>query len=140
MSEAILLEPPLRYILDDLTFGFVQSFLRPAMIQLSQAAIDEIKRLQSRQHANKTFFRLGTEASGCAGLSYTLSFDPAINPDDQVFTCKGLSVLVSDRHLKYLTGLTVDYSEDLMGGGFRFHNPNAAQTCGCGNSFALEVS
>ncbi|WP_254565603.1 iron-sulfur cluster assembly accessory protein [Oscillatoria sp. HE19RPO] len=110
------------------------------MIQLSKAAVTEIKRIQSKQSNPNVWFRLGVETGGCAGWYYTMAFDEQCNPDDLICECDGVQVTVDSRFLDYLNGLTLDYSQDLMGGGFRFHNPKAAKTCGCGNSFSIVES
>ncbi|MEB3336261.1 MAG: iron-sulfur cluster assembly accessory protein [Leptolyngbyaceae bacterium] len=107
------------------------------MIHLSKAAIREILRLQSRNQTSGALFRLGVEANGCLGLSYTMGFDTVVSSTDQIYDCEGMSVLVNSQDLQYVRGLTLDYSEDLMGGGFRFDNPNSVQSCECGNSFAM---
>lgn len=108
------------------------------MIQLSKAAIGEITRLKTKhQNPGKALFRLGVQPSGCSGISYTLAFDETVKPEDQVYDCNGIRVVVDSQSLTYINGLTLDYSEDMMGGGFRFHNPNATQSCGCGNSFSV---
>ncbi|MBD2740699.1 iron-sulfur cluster assembly accessory protein [Coleofasciculus sp. FACHB-1120] len=107
-------------------------------MNLTQAAASEIKRLQSkRQNANAQFFRLAVQLGGCSGISYAFGFDAAVKPDDRLYECNSIAVLVDAQSLAYLNGLTLDYSEDLMGGGFRFYNPNAKESCGCGNSFSI---
>jgi iron-sulfur cluster assembly accessory protein len=106
------------------------------MIQLSDSATSEVLRLKARCSSPDLKLRLGVQASGCLGLSYSLNFDPTAHPDDCLWTTNGIQIVVSTLNLPYLDGLVIDYSEDLMGGGFRFHNPNTAQTCGCGVSFA----
>lgn len=106
------------------------------MIQISQAATREILRLSSRHQPHTSlFFRLGVESKGCCALSYTLNFESSIQPDDQLYSTESIQVVINTEQLKYLQGLILDYSEDLMGGGFRFHNPNAVQACSCGHSF-----
>jgi iron-sulfur cluster assembly accessory protein len=72
-------------------------------------------------------------------LEWTYQLRPAgvALASEVVVDCGALEVLVADSLLPYIQELTVDFSEDLMGGGFRFVNPQAAQTCGCGNSFSL---
>jgi iron-sulfur cluster assembly protein len=108
------------------------------MINLSQAAVEEIKRLQLRRQMPEARLRLGVKAGGCAALYYTIDFDQMTNLGDRVYDCSGISVIVDQQSLNSLQELTLDYSEDLMGGGFRFHNPNAIEHCGCGNSFRVE--
>jgi iron-sulfur cluster assembly accessory protein len=69
-----------------------------------------------------------------------MEFEQEYQPQDLIYECNGIQVVIAPANLPYIDGLTLDYSEDLMGGGFRFHNPNAIQTCGCGNSFAIATS
>jgi iron-sulfur cluster assembly accessory protein len=108
------------------------------MINLNKPAAIEVIRLKSKHSSPHALFRLGVESSGCCGLSYTMTFDETINPNDIVYESEGIKLVVDSQQLNYLDGLTLDYSEDLMGGGFRFHNPNASQNCSCGNSFAFK--
>lgn len=108
------------------------------MVQLSQTALDEVKRLRSKPtYRDASVLRIGVNAGGCSGWSYQLSFEAAAQPSDQVFNCGEIQVVVDPQSSQYLRGLTLDYTEDLMGGSFRFHNPNAHQTCSCGHSFGL---
>jgi iron-sulfur cluster assembly protein len=115
---------------------FVQTLVQ-TMIHFSQAAIGEVHRLKAKQHNLQAVLRLEVQPGGCSDLYYVLRFDDSIGPDDQVLESKGLSVVVDSQSLNCLSDLRVDYSEDLMGGGFRFHNPNATQSCGCGSSFSV---
>ncbi|WP_017315321.1 HesB/IscA family protein [Mastigocladopsis repens] len=115
------------------------------MIQLSHAAADEIRRLKSKQHPN-VLFRLAVKPGGCSGWYYDMSFNAALQSADGaeeppqggalVFDSQGIQVVIDAESLQYINGMTLDYSEDLMGGGFRFYNPQANATCGCGNSFS----
>ena len=109
------------------------------MIHLSKAAANEIRRLQSRRQNLDAQLRLGVQRGGCEDLYYTIDFDEVMKDGDRIYDCDGISVIVDEKSFKYITGLTLDYSEDLMGGGFRFHNPNAVESCGCGNSFRVEI-
>jgi iron-sulfur cluster assembly protein len=106
------------------------------MIHLSQAAVSEIGRIKSKQQPT-VLFRLAVKSGGCSGLFYDMSFDETIKIGDQVFDLAEIQVVIDAASLNYLNGLRVDYSEDLMGGGFRFHNPQAIATCSCGNSFSI---
>jgi iron-sulfur cluster assembly protein len=104
------------------------------MITLSPTAVAEINRLKARYPDPAACFRLGVQTAGCAGLSYEMAFGQAAEADRQ-FTLQGLPIAIAPQDLGHLTGLTIDYSEDLMGGGFQFQNPNASKSCGCGISF-----
>lgn len=109
------------------------------MIHLSYPAVSEIKRLLSKQLNPNILFRLRVETGGCSGLFYDMTFDEAVSQGDRVYDCAGIRVVVDAQSLNSISGLTLDYSEDLMGGGFRFHNPNAIASCSCGNSFSTSV-
>ena len=106
------------------------------MIYLSPAAINEIERLKSKQPSN-ILFRLRVKSGGCADWFYDLAFDTTVQPQDQVLELQNLCVIIDPESLNYINELSLDYSEDLMGGGFRFHNPKATSTCSCGNSFSI---
>jgi iron-sulfur cluster assembly protein len=106
------------------------------MIHLSPAAINEIGRLKSKQPSD-TLFRLRVKSGGCADLFYDLAFDATVQSQDQVLKLDDIRVVIDPESLNYITGLSLDYSEDLTGGGFRFHNPQATSTCSCGNSFSI---
>lgn len=109
------------------------------MITLSRAASEEIRRVQTQRRQQQAKLRLGVKPGGCAALYYTLDLDDTVAQSDRVYDCQGITVVVDEASLQYLTNLTLDYSEDLMGGGFRFHNPDAIETCGCGNSFRVKT-
>ncbi|MBW4560275.1 MAG: iron-sulfur cluster assembly accessory protein [Mojavia pulchra JT2-VF2] len=104
------------------------------MIHLSPAAANEIGRLKSKQPMN-VLFRLTVKPGGCSGWFYEMSFDEMVKVGDRVFDLNGIQLVVDPESLDCINGLRLDYSEDLMGGGFRFYNPQAITTCGCGNSF-----
>ncbi len=108
------------------------------MINLSQGAVTEFRRLMDEQNLPGAVIRIGVESGGCSGLQYSMDFDDAVRDDDTVFEQDGgLRVVVAQEELVYLDGLQVDFTKKLMGGGFRFENPNAARNCGCGTSFRV---
>ena len=107
------------------------------MIEISQTAIQEINRLRQKQAPNSVV-HIGLCSGGCLEWLYTLEFTEQVSSEDNVVECaNGIRVQIAKQAQPYLEGLKLDYSEDLMGGSFRFHNPNATQHCGCGNSFAI---
>jgi len=108
------------------------------MIKLSPAAAVEIKRMKSKHNSQKAFLRLGVIAGGCQDWVYTMELSDQMQESDKLYECEGMQVVVDAGGTEYIDDLTLDYSEDLMGGGFRFHNRKATQTCGCGNSFSIE--
>jgi iron-sulfur cluster assembly protein len=79
--------------------------------------------------------RVMVRAGGCSGFEYGMALERNPRPDDTVAEHSGVKVVVDANSLKYLDGATVDFVEALMGGGFAINNPNAASSCGCGQSF-----
>jgi iron-sulfur cluster assembly accessory protein len=106
------------------------------MIQISEAAANELKRIQRSRQQPDAYIRLGVKPGGCSGFYYTFDLSQALQEGDRVFTTQDLCVIVDPVSATYLEGLKLDYAEDLMGGGFRFNNPKASATCSCGLSFA----
>lgn len=105
-------------------------------ITLTPKAVNEVKRLLTEQPKQEAGLRVGVKGGGCSGLSYSLNFDVQ-KEGDNVFECEGAKVFVDPKSLLYLAGLTLDFSDSLEGRGFKFVNPNASRTCGCGESFSV---
>ena len=105
------------------------------MIEISAAAAQEIKRIQQSRQKVDSYFRLSVSSGGCSKLYYTLELSD-INRGDRRCESHGFFILIDEDSYHCLEGLKIDYSEDLMGGGFRFYNPNASATCSCGLSFS----
>ncbi|OGU68291.1 MAG: heme biosynthesis protein HemY [Ignavibacteria bacterium RIFCSPHIGHO2_02_FULL_56_12] len=101
-------------------------------------ALEEVRKIRSENNIPEHHvLRLGVKGGGCSGLSYVLAFDEKERPGDKVFSFAGVSVIVDPKSLFYLSGTTLDFSDGLNGRGFVFNNPNAARSCGCGNSFGV---
>ncbi len=105
-------------------------------IILTPEAIEAVKGMIERKNMGNVALRLGVEGGGCSGLSYQIKFDTEITAHDDSYEFNGLQVLVDKKSALYLTGMTLDFSNALVGGGFKFINPNAKQSCGCGESFS----
>jgi len=107
-------------------------------ILLSVSALQQVKSLQDKQ-GQDLCLRVGVRQGGCSGMSYMMDFEDIskITPDDEVFDYDGFKIISDRKSLLYLYGLMLDYSDAMIGGGFQFTNPNAAQTCGCGKSFGV---
>ena len=112
-------------------------------ILITNDAIEQISNLLKGQ-SDKKALRVGVRSGGCSGMSYTMDFidDNEINPDDKVYDYslkadQNFQVVCDPKSLLYIYGMQLDFSKDLIGGGFNFVNPNASQTCGCGSSFAV---
>lgn len=108
------------------------------MIHLSISAANEIRRLQHSRSLKESYFRVAVQPGGCAGLYYTFELSQTPQAGDRLCTSQEINILIAGESEPLLRELHLDYAEDLMGGGFRFHNPKASSTCGCGLSFTLE--
>lgn len=108
------------------------------MISLTERAVKEVNRIIEEQSlSEKTVLRLGVKGGGCSGFSYTLGFDDNPGEMDQTFEIDGVSVVCDPKSFLYLSGTQLDFEESLMGRGFKFGNPNASKSCGCGESFSV---
>ncbi len=107
-----------------------------SLVTLTAAAVVEVKRLMDVQDLTEGGLRLGVKGGGCSGLSYTINFDDKIGEFDTVCEQDGVKVLIDAKSAIYLEGMQLDYQKDLVSGGFKFLNPNASKTCGCGESFS----
>ena len=112
-------------------------------ILITNDAIEQISFLLKNQ-TDKKALRVGVRSGGCSGMSYTMDFigGDEINADDKVYdyslsSDQTFKVICDPKSLLYIYGMQLDFSKDLIGGGFNFVNPNASQTCGCGSSFAV---
>lgn len=106
-------------------------------ISLSDRAAAKVAALLSDEGNDSLKLRVFVTGGGCSGFSYGFTFDEDIAADDAVIERDGVSMLVDAMSYQYLAGAEVDYREDLQGAQFFVANPNAASTCGCGNSFAI---
>lgn len=108
------------------------------MIDLTQKAIAEVKKIMSRENRDgNPGLRIGVKGGGCSGLSYFLDFVEESRPDDNVLEFDGIRVFLDPKSALYLKGTKLDFSDGLNGTGFTFVNPNAQRTCGCGSSFGV---
>jgi iron-sulfur cluster assembly protein len=81
--------------------------------------------------------RLGVKTSGCSGMAYALEFVDVPNDDDLKYESFGVTVFVDPKSLPYIDGTELDYVKEGLNYGFKFHNPNEKESCGCGKSFRV---
>lgn len=109
----------------------------PSVI-LSETAAREIRTIIQQQEldASKVRLRVGVKGGGCSGFSYILDLTESQKETDEVIEQHGIKIICDPKSLLYLSGVTIDFRDEIMGRGFVFNNPNASSTCGCGSSFS----
>jgi len=108
----------------------------PINLTLTEKAIEQVKALLARDNRKDHGLRVSVADGGCSGFSYKLDFAKKEEPGDLVLEQGDLKVYVDSKSVAHLKGTTIDYVNSLYGGGFKFSNPNASGTCGCGTSFS----
>lgn len=106
-------------------------------LKLTEKAIRQVKTILEREKLTGICgLRVSVVGGGCSGFSYGLDFEKEERPGDIVLEMDGLKVYVDQSSDQYLKQTVIDYVSALHGGGFKFANPNATGTCGCGTSFS----
>jgi iron-sulfur cluster assembly protein len=106
------------------------------LIRLTPEAGEKARALIAREGQGE-FLRVAITGGGCNGLTYKMKFTPEAKRGDILVPSAGVQVLVDSKSALYLKGSQLDYSGKLVGGGFKFTNPNAKGSCSCGESFSL---
>lgn len=108
------------------------------MLFVADSAKLKVQELMSEQKLAEDYFvRVTVTSGGCSGLSYNMDFDNESKENDQIFNDNEVKVVTDLKSFLYLCNTTLEFSGGLNGKGFYFNNPNAARTCGCGESFAV---
>jgi iron-sulfur cluster assembly accessory protein len=104
-------------------------------IVLTPKAVEMVKDAMQREGLAGYGIRVGVMGGGCAGFQYSMDFEQAQKEGDLTFEQDGVKLYIDPMSSMYLQGVTIDYVVGLQGAGFKFSNPNAKTTCGCGSSF-----
>jgi iron-sulfur cluster assembly protein len=105
-------------------------------VTLTEKAAQHVQRyLQKR--GKGVGLRFGVRTTGCSGLAYKLEYVDVADPQDQVFESHGVKVFVDLKSLTYIDGTELDFAREGLNEGFKFHNPNVKDECGCGESFRV---
>ena len=105
-------------------------------LRLTDKAVGQVKAILAREHLEESGLRVAVVGGGCSGSSYGLEFEKVERPGDTVLEMDGFKVYLDESSAKHLKGTVIDYVSGLQGAGFKFINPNATGTCGCGTSFS----
>jgi iron-sulfur cluster assembly protein len=106
------------------------------LVKLTPSAGAKVNALIAREKQGE-HLRIAITGGGCNGLSYKLRFVPDARKGDILVNTSGVRVLVDPKTALYLKGTVLDYSHQMVGGGFKFSNPNAKASCSCGESFSV---
>jgi iron-sulfur cluster assembly accessory protein len=104
-------------------------------VVLTDKAVEMVKDAMQREGLEGYGIRIGVQGGGCSGFQYAMDFENAPKEGDITVEQAGIRLFVDAMSSMYLQGVTVDYVVGLQGAGFKFNNPNAKSTCGCGSSF-----
>ncbi|HSB18719.1 MAG TPA: iron-sulfur cluster insertion protein ErpA [Anaeromyxobacteraceae bacterium] len=108
----------------------------PGPIVLTPKAIEMVKDAMARENLEGYGIRVGVVGGGCSGFQYSMDFENEAKEGDNVVDLGGVKLFLDPMSSMYLQGVTIDYVVGLQGAGFKFVNPNAKNTCGCGQSFS----
>ncbi len=106
------------------------------MISLSANAIEKVREIRESEGLGDQGLRVRVIGGGCSGFTYDLFFEDEVTELDQTFESEGIKIYIDMMSYQFLEGTEIDYVEGLHGAGFKFVNPQAKSTCGCGSSFS----
>lgn len=116
-----------------------ESAVQSPVITLTDAATARVRRLLEERNLPDHALRVFVSGGGCSGLQYGMALEGQPRDTDARYAFDGVQVVIDPMSLEYLSGATIDYLDDVMGGGFKIENPNAVASCGCGHSFRTEA-
>jgi iron-sulfur cluster assembly accessory protein len=108
------------------------------VISITSGAVEKVKALLVEKELTGYGLRVFVAGGGCSGFQYGMAFENNPRESDTIQEADGLKIIIDPMSLPYLQGASIDFVDNLMGGGFRIDNPNAVSTCGCGHSFSTK--
>jgi iron-sulfur cluster assembly accessory protein len=108
----------------------------PSFVTLTARAAEMVKAAMEQENLQGHGIRVGVVGGGCSGFQYSMDFENQARDGDVVIDHSGVKLFIDPMSSMYLQGVTIDYVQGLQGAGFKFTNPNAKNTCGCGSSFS----
>lgn len=107
-------------------------------VTLTSKAVEMVKITRDQEGIEPTHgLRIAVRGGGCSGFEYALDFENEARDNDWIYEQDGLTIYVDSVSARYLEGTSIDYVLGMAGAGFKFNNPQARGTCGCGSSFAV---
>jgi iron-sulfur cluster assembly accessory protein len=107
------------------------------IVGITRRAAEKAAELARREGHPEPHLRIRVLAGGCSGFSYKLSFEDAAVADDTIIEAHGVKVLIDPRSAPILAGSVLEFSDAMLGGGFKVNNPQAVHECACGESFSI---
>jgi len=106
---------------------------------LTETAIEELTRIFEEQNfdKSKTWIKIGMKGGGCSGFTYILDFCETKDEFDLEYEEEGIKLVIDKKSDFFMQGVTIDFNTTLLDRGFKFINPQATSTCGCGVSFSV---
>ncbi len=104
-------------------------------VTIDTSAVEPLRRALTKDGRPDVFLRVGVKGGGCSGLEYVMKPDTERREHDLSVDIEGMTLVCDAKSAVYLQGSTLVYTGNLIGGGFKFENPNAGRSCGCGTSF-----
>jgi iron-sulfur cluster assembly protein len=105
------------------------------MVTITDRAASEVQSLLEKQNKPGAMLRVFVSGGGCSGFQYGMALEEEPMEGDATYDIKNVKVIIDPRSGQYLEGAEIDFVDNMMGGGFKIENPNAASSCGCGSSF-----
>ena len=106
------------------------------MVILTDSAVQAVNRFIQNSEKDIAGLRIKVDGGGCSGFQYGLRLEDSVTDEDTVHEIKGINLLIDKASEPLLEGVTVDFIDGMEGSGFKFENPNATNSCGCGKSFS----
>src|SRR5262249_16200426 len=117
--------------------GSYRRRMSDTVVSLTPPAVEMVKRIRAKEGLSDAHaLRVAVVGGGCSGFSYQLDFDDQTQEGAEIVEYDGVQVGVDPTSAQSVRGIQIDYVSSLSGGGFKFVNPNAKHTCGCGSSFS----
>lgn len=106
------------------------------IVLLTAAAVEKVRSMMLKENKPDHGLRVGVVTGGCAGLSYEMRLQKGAYDNDLILDQDGIKIFVNNESVDFLKGIEIDYVDTLKESGFKYKNPNAKSSCGCGTSFS----
>ncbi|MDC3246532.1 iron-sulfur cluster assembly accessory protein [Candidatus Marinimicrobia bacterium] len=125
-----------KQVIEDKKIQKQQNNFNNALITATESAVRRLKSVMKADGKDNHILRMSVDGGGCSGMTYKMDFEDKKLEFDKTFESNGLTIVCDLKSWLYLQNVEIDYSDDLLNGGFKIKNPNAERTCGCGTSFS----